>query len=131
MGNLIACLFMLVAVGCDIDRRAVEPAAHSGVRGVTRVGPMCPVQSVATPCPDRPIRAAVSVSVSAADSSAVVSSTRTDRMGRFTLRLKPGRYVVVARASTVMPGHQEVRGQLTVVRDTFTDVVLEFDSGIR
>jgi hypothetical protein len=90
---------------------------------------MCPVQFVQQPCPDKPLSA--TVTAVRRGSSVVVASTKSDRNGRFTLRLKPGTYVVVASASTLMPGHQDVRRGVTVTRDSFTAVVLEFDSGIR
>ena len=127
--NLIVSLALLVAAGCDIGNVTTDASVHSGVHGVTRVGPMCPVQFVQQPCPDKPLSA--TVTAVRRGSSVVVASTKSDRNGRFTLRLKPGTYIVVAHASTLMPGHQDVRRGVTVTRDSFTAVVLEFDSGIR
>jgi hypothetical protein len=122
-------LALLMTVGCDIGNVTTEASVHSGVHGVTRVGPMCPVQFVQKPCPDRPLMA--TVAATRAGSSTAVATTKSDRNGQFTLTLKPGRYLLVASSSTLMPGHQDVRRNVTITRDHFTTVVLAFDSGIR
>jgi hypothetical protein len=99
----------------------------TGIRGVVRLGPTCPVESLASPCPDDPFQG--DVQVTASDGSTTTVST--DAQGRFTINLREGTYVAVAVSAggsgppTAIP--------LTVqVRDgSFTRVTLEVDSGIR
>jgi hypothetical protein len=103
---------------------ALDPS--TGVRGVVRLGPTCPVQRLGSPCPDRPIAAVVT----ATDGSGVVRGTaRSDGQGRYVLVLGPGRYVLTAR-----PAHgfgEPAPVPVTVVGGRLTDVDLTVDSGIR
>lgn len=104
-----------------------EPA--SGIRGVTSVGPACPVQVVERPCPDHPLKAVVSITRSG--SKHVVESVTTGSDGRFSFTLAPGRYLLIGRPQERLPISGVQQRSVTVQRGTYSRLTLRFDSGIR
>jgi hypothetical protein len=120
---VIACLAVsLLVTGCH------HPAPPgTGIRGVVKLGPTCPVENLQSPCPDRPFQG--EVLATASDGSTTTVST--DAQGRFTMDLRVGTYVVVA----VSPGGggppTPVSQRVDVRTGSYTQVTLEVDSGIR
>jgi len=102
------------------------PSGASGVQGIVLIGPMCPVQRVDTPCPDRPWEGVV---VAQDQAGQEVARTTTDSAGRFAMTLSPGQYVLVTLTTGVLPA--PVSLPVTVPQDAFTEVQLSLDSGIR
>ena len=80
-------LASLVLPGCD-----QQAPAGTGIRGVVTLDPSCPVETVASPCPDTPFRG----DVMATASDGTTTTVTTDARGRFTMDLREGTYVVVA-----------------------------------
>jgi hypothetical protein len=116
---LFACLSLMAC-------RHPVPAG-TGISGVVRLGPTCPVETVTSPCPDSPFRGDVMATASDGASTTVT----TDGEGRFTMNLRAGTYVVTAVATSgsipPTPAPQTVQ-----VRDgSYTRVTLEVDTGIR
>lgn len=101
--------------------------AGSGVVGVVLLGPMCPVESTASPCPDRPM-AGQEVRVTRGGVEA--GTTRTDDRGRFRIALAPGEYVVGAVLEGAGPP-TAAPVPVTVRQGSFTRVTVPVDSGIR
>jgi hypothetical protein len=99
-------------------------STDSGIRGVVRLEPACPVE----PC-EHPFVPYVGTVVASRDGDAVAATT-TDAEGRFELRLSPGRYVVAPKAEDAPVSFYKPLG-IVVRPHQFTDVSLAFDSGIR
>jgi hypothetical protein len=99
----------------------------TGVRGIVRLGPTCPVENPASPCPDIPFSG--EVQATAADGS--TRSTTTDDRGRFTMDLVPGTYELIA-VTTSSGGPPTAKPQTIEVHEgSYTAVTLEVDTGIR
>jgi hypothetical protein len=121
-----AMLLLVMSASCT---PAGTTAARSGIKGTTMVDAGCPPAHGATPCPDRPLPARLTVA--RADSKQTVASARSNADGRFRIALPPGRYVIHATnlrgdvAPTAAP-------QTCLVHEhAFTTVTVHFDSGIR
>ena len=118
---------LLVAVSaCGV---ATEPSeGETGVRGVVLAGPQCPVETVASPCPDRPLPQ-VPVRLSN-EAGAQVGEVTTDERGRFSVSVPPGSYLVEAIVGPSGPVSAEpVR--VTVGEVGFVEVTVHVDTGIR
>jgi hypothetical protein len=99
-------------------------SSDSGVQGLVRVGPTCPVEQAGSPCPDRPLATELRI----AGGSEAVATVRSGDDGRFRVALDPGSYTI----SSAKPGLPSLRPvEVTVRPHAFTSVTLSFDSGIR
>jgi hypothetical protein len=105
------------------------PSGVSGIRGIAQEGPMCPVERPESPCPERPV-AGAPIQITAGDGSQV--TVYTDDDGRFSADEPPGQYEVqplpVDESNYPMPGQPQ---QVAVDAGEYTDVTVEYDSGIR
>lgn len=101
-------------------------ASDSGLRGQVLYGPTCPVQRPGAIC-ERPYQATVVVFRIASRGTAVRVSTSAD--GRFSVRLRPGRYLVKVTGHTTFPRSSSQK--VTVTAHRFTTVTIRIDSGIR
>jgi hypothetical protein len=97
-------------------------SSASGIRGHTIIGPNCPVE----PCPSSP-SVPVGASFVVRRGDVVVTRVRADSQGRFTVNLEPGEYVLATVDQ--VPSLKPVA--VTVQPGAFTEVVLDFDSGMR
>jgi hypothetical protein len=122
----LAAALVTVTASLGVGSASAAPGPHSGVRGVVLYGPTCPVQRPGQTC-ERPYQA--TVTFSRASSPTVAARIRTGTNGRFTVRLRAGRYLVKATngAAHSRPPSQVV----TVTAHHFTAVTIRFDSGIR
>jgi hypothetical protein len=101
---------------------------NAGIRGTLTIGPLCPVQSLSSPCPNKAIEGFVTVMD--ANGAKVLSTTRTSATGAFTVPLDPGTYRVYAREIGDNPRGSKPR-DVTVRTGAFTTVDLVIDTGIR
>jgi hypothetical protein len=128
---LVLCGLAAMLLGCArYDVQAVPVSRQvSGIEGHTTVGPTCPVMQAASPCPDRPQRARLSVT--RVHSTLVIATAVSDGSGYFRIPLPPGRYVVWSRnlSRSVLPTAPPVT--VVAVSGRFTVVTIQFDSGIR
>jgi predicted phage tail protein len=106
------------------------PQAHSGIEGVAWIGPIFPIDRPGVPN-TQPLAGAV-ISVETADGSAEVARVIADDKGRFDIPLAPGRYRLVPLPP--QPGQVWPRGTpqtVDVLADVYTQVTVNYDSGIR
>ncbi len=109
--------------------QVLTPGSGQGVQGIegqVLIGPMCPVQRVDTPCPDKPYQANISV---LDQNGTLVLSFQTDDQGRFRVALDPGTYTLRPDAGIGI-AHAEAQ-DVTVQAGAFTPVQITYDSGIR
>ena len=119
----------LVGCGGYHTHDAPPSGQDSGIEGHTTVGPTCPVMQVASPCPDKPLRARLTVT--RVNSTVTLTTATSDTEGYFRIPLPPGRYTLRPGnlIGAVLPIAQQVT--VTVVSGRFTIVTISFDSGIR
>ena len=124
---LLAIAFSLTFVACGKDD---QPDAFSAgvIDGVVLLGPMCPVENVASPCPDRPLpRAHVMVHHTG---GGLVTVVKTDRNGRFLLQIDPGDYTLLIDTGDD-PSRTSKAVDVHVQDGRTTSVIVPVDSGIR
>ena len=85
----LAAFVLALAAGCGGGTAA---ARDSGIEGLVTIGPQCPVERIDQPCPDKPL--AAEVTIVERGSGKVVASVRSDKDGRFAVRLDPGDYTL-------------------------------------
>jgi hypothetical protein len=106
-------------LGCD----PVDTIGHP-VAGIVLAGPTCPVERIESPCPDQPVSMDLEIRN---ERGAVVERVRSDREGRFGLRLAPGRYTV--HGPQMLPSLQMT--EFIVRAGQTTRLQLRADTGIR
>ena len=121
-------LTFLAASGCG---GFLPPAGFdSGVTGVVLAGPTCPVvnPNSGTDCADQPIVA--TIIVRDADIGLEVTRFASGTDGTFLVPLFPGRYVLDPQPVSGYIGTPPSQ-TVDVQAGQFTDVVIEYDTGIR
>lgn len=101
----------------------------SGMLGIVTIGPTCPVQyeDSGSYCQDKPYEAVVQIKT--VDGKTTIAQVKSDKDGMFKINLAPGAYLLVPVNAAVYPraSSQEV----TVEKNKFTQVAIEYDSGLR
>ena len=105
-----------------------DDEAVGTIRGAVLLAPTCPVESIESPCPGRPLAGVPVLAVD--DEGNVRADTVSDDDGRFAMDVAPGTYVLTASiqedpARSVKP----VRVDVVAGEVVHSDVVV--DSGIR
>ena len=113
---------VILLAGCH---RSAPPG--TGIRGVVKLGPTCPVESLVSPCPDRPFQG----DVRATSIDGGTTRVATDDQGRFSVDLPAGSYVLVAVSPSGSGPPTPVPQTVQVATGAYTQVTLEMDSGIR
>ena len=128
--SLVSLLFLLLALltACGSASSGGSDDRLGTIRGEVLLAPMCPVESIQSPCPGRAL-AGVPVRVVDADGNVRASGVSDDH-GAFTIDVAPGAYLLTAvieddPARSVKPVRVQVRAG-EVVRSDVT-----VDSGIR
>ena len=127
MNPLDAVLILQFVVGL-LDDLDLPPAKESGVEGLVTIGPMCPVKQQGVPCPDLPFSAKIIIED---DDGTEIASVVSGDDGTFQIELGTGAYVLVPHAPN--PGAPPFADELAVevLEDAFTEVLIQYDSGIR
>jgi hypothetical protein len=132
---LVLVVVSLVLLGCGTDKPASgqngetgSASSDSGISGHTTLGPGCPLESAASPCPTQPVAADIEVRDSG---GSVVAHATSASDGTFRIGLSPGVYVVTAKVDQGVPMPQEKTTSVTVPEGSYVTVDLVFDSGIR
>jgi len=84
---LLAAVLVLAACGEAVPGSDGEELGT--VRGAVLLGPMCPVETEASPCPDEPVSGEL---VQLVQGTTVVATATSDEQGRFSFRAEPGDY---------------------------------------
>ncbi len=128
MTRIAAIIFTVGALGAAMfaTASAVTTGTDSGLRGQVLYGPTCPVQRPGRTC-ERPYQA--TVVVTHAGVRGVIARVGTSADGRFTVRLRAGRYLVKATSRTGYP--RSWSRVVSVSAHHFTGLTIRFDSGIR
>jgi hypothetical protein len=126
--RLTLAILAVVVVACGSEASAPDGESQ-GVRGVVLLGPRCPVETDASPCPDEPLPG-VTVRV-LKDGERLEATAISDEAGRFELRLPPGQYTLEAIVAEGEPGMSAKPVEVTVPERGFVDVVVPVDTGIR
>lgn len=116
-------LVFVVATGCDDP---TSPSRDTGLMGVVVRGPVVPVCQIDSRC-SAPFSAAFDVY----ENNRRVTDFRSDPDGHFTVTLAAGSYRIIPAADA--PLHQPLTQIKTVevLPGGFTQIRLEFDTGIR
>jgi len=119
---VILLIFFLAACSPQIP-------ANTGIEGQVLIGPICPVVQQGKECPDKPYQATLTV----LDSSGTREIVRfqTDTEGRFRLPLAPGNYILHPETAENMTMPFAPEQNITVTEGRFTQVNVDYDSGIR
>jgi len=122
-----AVLALTLALGsCAGPGEPAAESAGSGIRGRVVILPTCPVETVASPCPPKPVATTVGVESEGGGLRRV--ETETD--GTFRVGLPPGRYIVSAQpppGTFLVPVPQFV----TVEAGGYRRVTVVLDSRLR
>jgi hypothetical protein len=125
---LLLALILFSACARGPSTGSDDGEAVGTIRGAVLLAPTCPVESIESPCPGRPL---ADVPVLAMDDEGNVRArTRSDDDGGFAMDVAPGTYVLTASiqedpARSVKP----VRVDVVAGEVVRSDVVV--DSGIR
>lgn len=98
----------------------------SGVEGQVFIGPMCPVVQEGQECPNQPYQAALTV---LSPNGRKIVQVRTDEEGKFEIPLAPGEYILHPESPNGLPFGSDQN--FVVEAGRFTDIVVNYDSGIR
>jgi hypothetical protein len=127
---LVAALLATVACG----ERVADPGGGegrtgaSGIRGTVLLGPQCPVVVEGSPCPDTPFDADIQVLDRTGE---VVTTVHSGEDGTFEVALDPGTYTLQGVPSEGSPFPFAKPVTVTVEPETFTEITVNFDTGIR
>jgi len=121
--QFITGILILLLATCSMQQPA---PVNSGVEGQVFIGPNCPVVQQGQECPDQPYQAALKVN---SPDGRKIAQVQTDEDGRFKIPLEPGEYILHPESPNVMPYASEQT--FTVEADKFTQIVVNYDSGIR
>ena len=114
---------MILSVGVACASQASAPSG--GIEGRVTIGPTCPVEQIASPCPP----GTWTGTVRATSAGGGVDETSTDSDGSYRLALAPGTYTVTPVVQG--DGPPSVRPVTVTVGSTMQQLDLQLDSGIR
>lgn len=118
-----------IAAACDNGRDYGDAVPlDSGVQGIVTIGPTCPVEQENSPCPDEAFQADITIFDEDGDE---VASFESSEDGRYRFNLPPGTYRLVPQAdANGLPSAPPERF-FEVQQGFYTDVDIQYDSGIR
>jgi hypothetical protein len=121
----VGLLLLTWIVGCA-PGDLLGPDALQGIEGLVTIGPQCPVVQQDGSCPDLPYQAWVRVRRS---DGALVARIRSGEDGKFRVGLRPGAYRLDPESGSPFPF--ATGENVEVERGVFSEVVIQFDTGIR
>lgn len=100
----------------------------SGIQGMVTIGPMCPVMQKGVSCPDLPFSATIVVEDGAGSE---ITRVKSGDDGVFEVSLDPGSYNLVPESPNPAGPPFASQQPVTVTDGAFTEVLIQYDSGIR
>ena len=116
----------LILAACESVIIILGPAGAQGITGIILLGPQCPVESLEDPCPDLPYQAWLDVRTAG---GVLVGRVQSGEDGQFRVGLPSGAYVLNPESGNPFPIASEM--EVDVAEGLFTDVTVNFDTGIR
>ena len=124
---LILAILVVGLVSCTERAPGIPtPTPESGIVGVVKLWPGCPLMISGSPCPDRPWQGTVQAFSLQGE---LVGSAHTDKEGVFRLPLAPGVYDLKPFTFDDFPTAKLKR--VSVEAGAFGNVSLRVDSGLR
>jgi hypothetical protein len=122
---------LMIMCGCAQQSSGAPSTSggDSGIQGTTTVDSGSPIV-YSTPRPRRPLAARLLISPQRVDTAAAITA-ESDAQGRFRVPLAPGTYTVHPENLTGAPVPTARPTTVTVHPGTWTDLDIQFDSGIR
>jgi hypothetical protein len=113
--------------GCPLP---IPSNLDSGIAGSVLAGPQCPVigPDSGPECNDKPLAATIAVKSAA---GLLVTQFTSDANGQFRVPLFPGTYLLDPVSVSPCGLPRGVPQTVTVAAGRFTDVTIEYDTGIR
>lgn len=124
---LVLALLALALSACGAGGPTSAP--DSGIRGLVTLGPTCPVQVEGDPQPCSTTYAAT-LEIHDQASDKLITTVASGADGHFEVRLAPGTYRIVPQVAEVLPIAAPLE-DIVVAAGRFTEVQVDFDSGIR
>lgn len=129
-----AILLLLVALACSGKNSPTDPAVdtpHGTLSGTVTIGPNCPVESTAGPCPPPPGAYALrKVLVETADASKLLFTVDIDEHGFYRIDLVPGTYTVDLKKNGI-DRSGDVPAKVTITAGVATALNINIDTGLR
>lgn len=119
----------LLALAACGGEPAKGPPESSGIEGQVLLGPQCPVMREGSPCPDKPLQA--TIDVYSADRQKRITTFTSGADGRFQVGLLPGDYYINPLPFPEKPLPAGRPQTVTVADHKWTEVTIEYDTGIR
>jgi len=116
-------LMILILATCSIKQPS---QAEGGLEGQSLIVPLCPTVQNGQTCPDQPYQAMLTVNNT---TGTRITQVQTDTQGRFKIPLAPGTYALHPESPNLLPHANDQT--FTVEAGRFTQVTVEYDSGIR
>lgn len=128
MKRILTSLALLLLTACSLRTDDPHEPLDSGIEVQVLIGPMCPVVQIGTDCPDQPYQATLTVINSRGRE---VLQFETDESGRYRVYLEPGEYRLRPETPSGMPMPFAGEQAFSVEPFKFTQIVVQYDSGIR
>jgi hypothetical protein len=114
-----------IAIAALVLAACTPAPSDSGIKGLVTIGPVSPVQQQG----ESGVALYAARIIVRRASGGKVAEIESGADGRFSVNLVPGRYVLEPQSTGALPfaGPQEV----TVEPHRFTEVTVQYDSGIR
>jgi len=131
-----AILFIALSVvlGCNGRKSPTDPAVdtpHGTLSGNVTIGPNCPVETTAGPCPPPPGAYALrKVLVETPDASKLLFTVDIDEHGFYRIDLVPGVYTVDLKKNGI-DRSGDVPAKVTITAGVATALNINIDTGLR
>lgn len=101
----------------------------SGIKGIVMIGPISPVEKEGE-INEKPYPEAV-IQIMDSKGKKEVASVKSDQNGRFEIYLAPGTYQLLPKTPDKQPLPVAEPQTVVVTANKFTEVTIQYDSGIR
>jgi hypothetical protein len=129
-----AILLLLLTVACSGKNTPTDPGAEAPrgtLSGAVTIGPNCPVETTAGPCPPPPGAYTLrKVLVETADASKVLYVVDIDEHGFYRIDLVTGAYTVDLQKNGI-DRSADVPARVTITRGVATVLNINIDTGLR